>query len=191
MDVLSERKTMIRLGSKVEESRSSWASRTWVLVACALFGNGCAARSVTDHYPDEIRKGRVLIAGRSSTTDVYFKPWVYQDVAGEKKSVGRLGFITPAGEPLGPGGYYYLCLLAYAPPGKATFYEGNLEVTVDIYEGMTTPITFFLEPHMAPSWSWESSSAKEWFEVGDPVNNLKIAKSGCPAWAWQPTHRSR
>jgi hypothetical protein len=185
MDVLSERKKMIRPGAKFGESRGSWASRTWVLVAWAIFGNGCAARSVTDHYPDEIRKGRVLIAGRS-VNEIVLKVPVFQDVWGERESVGKVVTISPTGES-GSNGTDRFCLLAYAPPGKATFSVGSEEVTVDIYEGMTTPITLVVEP-----WRTDSLGGKfaAGFQVGEPINNLKIPKSGCPAWVWRQTHQA-
>jgi len=174
---------MIRPGAKVEQSRSSWASRTWVLVACTILGNGCAARSVTDHYPDEIRKGRVLIAGRSVNEIVLELP-VYQDVWGERESIGKVVTISPTGRS-GSDETSRFCLLAYAPPGRATFSAGADEVTVNIYEGMTTPIALVVQPRQTSSSGGEFSTG---FKVGKPINNLKIPKSGCPAWVWRQAH---
>jgi hypothetical protein len=153
--------------------------RTWALLGCLLLGSACAEMTITDHYPDEIRKGRALIFFRSTDIALNRIP-VYQEIGGDQKSIGKAQVSSSSGEEFrnagGGGSFNGFCLLAYAPPGRTTFYVADSPVTVEIVEGMTTPIIVVLDPIRTSALG---GYARISFEVFDPVNNLRVGRSEC------------
>jgi hypothetical protein len=155
-----------------------------LFVACAILGSGCAGSQLINKFPNQVRKGRVVIVGSSAAGTALLLP-VYQDVAGRREKLGELASIDSNGLYI-QGGFGSvlnapICLLATAPADETTIYVGSGEATVEIRDGMTTPInvvTGSINPVGILGLGGRRVDIS--FKVGKPFANQD--ESECPYW---------